>query len=120
MKAPGIQINRRPEKTHVRTVTCFASFACLMVWLLLFHSAGIFGEMFKGLGVHLSYATKVLIANYIWIYPLFFGGAAASLIAIEILVRDTSRRLQIAECFSQLTATSAGLVIIVLYCPCLI
>ncbi len=94
MKAPEIQINRRPEKTHVRTVTCFASFACLTVWLLLFHSAGIFGEMFKGLGVHLSYATKVLIANYIWIYPLFFGGAAASLIANEILVRDTSRRLQ--------------------------
>jgi hypothetical protein len=94
MKASEIQINRRPEKTHVRTVAFFASFAGLRVWLLLFRSAGILGEMFKGLGVHLPFAKKVLISNYIWIYPLLFGGAAASLIANEILVRDTSRRLR--------------------------
>jgi hypothetical protein len=92
MKASGIQINRRPEKTRVRTVA-FASFACLTVWLLLFHSTGIFGEMLKGLGVRLPFATKFLISNYIWIYPLLFGGAAASLIANETLVRDTSQRL---------------------------
>jgi type II secretory pathway component PulF len=61
---------------------------------LLVHSTDILAEMFKGLGVQLSYATKVLISNYTWIYPLLFGGAAASLIANEILVRDTSRRLQ--------------------------
>jgi hypothetical protein len=100
MKAPEIQINRRPEKTHVRTVAFFASFACLTVWLLLFHSTGILGEMFKGLGVHRSYATKVLIANYTWIYLLFFGGAAASFITNEILVRDTSRRLQTSRVLS--------------------
>jgi hypothetical protein len=94
MKAPEIQINRRPEKTHVRTVAFFASLACLTVWLLLVHSTDILAEVFKGLGVQLSYATKVLISNYTWIYPLLFGGAAASLIANEILVRDTSRRLQ--------------------------
>jgi len=93
MKALEIQINRRPEKAHVRTVAFFASFSGLTVWLLLFRS-GILGEMFKGLGVHLPFATKVHISNYIWIYPLLFGGAAASLIAIEILVRDTSRRLR--------------------------
>jgi hypothetical protein len=94
MKASEIQINRRPEKSHVRTVGFFAWFACLTVWLLRFHSTGTFGEMFKGLGVHLSFVTKVLISTYIWIYPLLFGGAGASLIANEILVRGTSRRLQ--------------------------
>jgi len=107
MKASEIQINRRPEKTHVRTVAFFASLACLTVWLLLVHSTGILGEVFKGLGVHLSYATKGLISNYTWIYPLLFGGPAASLIANEIVVRDTSRRLQTARV--QQTAPSAGL-----------
>jgi hypothetical protein len=96
MKASEIQINRRPEKTHVRTVVFSASFAGLTVWLLFFRSAGILGEMFKGLGVHLPFATKVLISNYIWIYPLLFGGAAASLIANEILVR-TGRVLFAAD-----------------------
>jgi len=62
--------------------------------VLLFHSTRTLGEMLKDLGVQLSFATKVLIPNYIWIYPLLVGGAGASLIANEILVRGTNRRLQ--------------------------
>ena len=72
MKASEIQINRRPEKTHVRTVAFFASFSGLTVWLLLFHSTGILGEMFKGLRVasvfcdkSSHYAGLVIIVSYL-------------------------------------------------------
>ena len=75
--------------------------------------------MFKGLGVHLSYATKVLIANYIWIYPLLFGGAGPSLTPRRFWSAELAGDFKLVECFSQLTAASAGLVIIVLYLPLL-
>ena len=83
-----------PHEIHLRDLlgkilswllSVLLSLGCVFVSFILSRSTGIFGDLFKELGVDLPLATKFLIASYKWLYPLLFGGAAILLIVKEIV-----------------------------------
>jgi len=59
------------------SLSILVSLGSVVIFAGLLKSIKMFDKMFKGLGVQLP--TSSLVANYIWLFPLFHGGAAAFL-----------------------------------------
>ena len=97
----------------------FISFGCLTAGFALPRAIGIFEGMFNGLGVELPFATSFLIVNRVWLFLLFFGGAAIFLIAKERLICDARRRLSVTGIVLMAALSFMGLVHHVLYLPVL-
>ena len=114
------QDNRVSSKILTPTLSVSVAFGCLVAWLVLIKVTPIFTTLFKGLEVELPLPTKFLLANYFWIYPLFFSGTVAALVAQEILVRDTRRRLLSMGAIFLMAAVSVGAAVICLYLPLLV
>jgi type II secretory pathway component PulF len=90
-------------------------FACLV----LVRSMGIFSTLFQGLGVELPGATRFLLATYVWLFPVFFVGAAVLVIAKEFVMRDVRGRLAATLLIFVTAASFVGMVVFVLYLPLL-
>ena len=95
------------------------SLGCLFACLVLVRSIGIFNTLFQGLGVELPGATRFLLATYVWLFPIFFVGAAILVIAKEFVMRDVRGRLAATLIIFITAASSVGLVVLVLYLPVL-
>ena len=66
----------------------FALVCCLYYLVAYFELAGaapIFAKLFKELGVELPLLTRLLMANYSWLFPVLFVGAVILTIAKEFL-----------------------------------
>ena len=64
--------------------------ACIYFgWLAfnLYRTTGVFMNMFASMGVEMPLATRFVIANYRWSYPIFFGSAAALMLGKQFFVR---------------------------------
>jgi len=84
----------------------------------LFQATPIFRDLFNGLGVDLPVATKFLLANYVWLYPVFFGGAAILLIVCEFAVHEKRRRLTATIIIFSASVSSLAVAYFILYLPC--
>jgi hypothetical protein len=73
----------------------------------------------SGLGVELPGATRFLLATYVWLFPVFFVGAAILVIAKEFVMRDVRGRLAATLVIFVTAASSVGLVVFVLHLPLL-
>ena len=95
------------------------SLGCLFACLVLVRSIAIFNTLFQGLGVELPGATRFLLATYVWLFPVFFVGAAILVIAKEFVMRDVRGRLAATLVIFVTAASSVGLAVFVLYLPVL-
>ena len=117
MERLELQPNRKPEIALARTLAVLVSLGCVTSLLLLAKVLPIFGGLFKGLEVHLPFATRFLVANYGWISALFVGGAVVLPTVTEFLIPATRRRLIITGSAFAATVASLALVVFILYLP---
>jgi hypothetical protein len=98
-------------------MTIFVIFWCLVFCLALVNSTSAFTTLFSTLNVQPPFATRFLLANHKWIYPLLVGATALFVLAKEFVVRDPRSRLSTTAIVFVAAASSLGLVIYVLYLP---
>ena len=101
METLELQPNRKPEIALARTLAVFVSLGCVTSSLLLAKVVPIFGGLFKGLEVHLPFATRFLVANYGWISALFVGEAVLPTVT-EFLIPATRRLIITGSAFAAL------------------
>jgi hypothetical protein len=117
MEVPEPQPNRTVGIALSRSLVALASVGFLTSSLLLLKVVPIFGGLFKGLGVQLPFATRVLVTGNGWIAALFVGGAVVLPIATEFLIPALRRRLIVSGSALAVSSVSAGLMVFVLYLP---
>jgi hypothetical protein len=117
MDTNEVPLNSIPGRILAWMLTVLVSAACLNAWYALFGATSIYQNLFKGLGVELPLATKILLATYVWLYPILFGGAAILLFGKEFIIRETRSRLAATGIVFLFAAASIGLVQYVLYLP---
>jgi hypothetical protein len=87
------KLGRVPWKILAWAFAVFVAAICVETGYALFRSTVIFRTLFQDLGLDLPIATKLLVSNCVWIYPLLFGGGAIFLIAKEFMIAEPKRRL---------------------------
>lgn len=85
--------------------------------LYIVRTIPIFATMFQGLGVALPLPTRVLLATYYWLLPLFFIALAVFVIWKEISLRELRYRFVVTITVFLASLSAPGLVIFVLYQP---
>jgi hypothetical protein len=117
MESHEIQVRSLIGKILAWALSGIVSLICLLVGFVLSRTTPVLGDMFKELGVELPLATKFLIANCSWLYPLFFGGLAVLSIAKELWVHATRRRLSASGIILMAAFSSVGLERLIMYLP---
>lgn len=91
----------------------------LLAYLGLASATPIFAKMFEGLGVALPLPTRLLMASYWWLFPVFFIGAVILTIAKQFVPLE-KRFLRLANLFLIVVGVAfAPLVVLTLYLPLL-
>jgi hypothetical protein len=93
METEELKLSRAPGRILSWLLTAFLALGCLLACFNLSRSTVLLGSMFETLGIDAAPATRHLVANYSWIYPLFFGVAGISLIVKDFLIESPRRRL---------------------------
>jgi len=96
-------------------LSILVSLVFLVFCVGLLKSIRMFDEMFKNLDVQLPLPTRFLVANYVWLFPLFYGGGAAFLIVKEFVMRSVPHRLITSALVLVAGMWSLGLLHFVLY-----
>jgi hypothetical protein len=109
-----------PSKLYVSWL--FALVCCLyylLAYLGLASATPIFAKMFEGLEVALPLPTRLLMASYSWLFPVFFVGAVILTIAKQFVPLE-KRPLRLANLFLIVVGVAfAPLVVFTLYLPLL-
>ena len=71
--------------------------------------------MFSSMGVELRGPTLFLVASYRWLYPIWFGGAAALVVAKQFFVREKIVSLTITFATTVTMAILSGEIVKALY-----
>jgi len=119
METREIQIVSRKELWFAWGTSVFVSLCCIFICIALVQFTRNFMELFKGIGVELPLATRLLIATYSWLFPLLFVGAAVLVIAKEFVLHKMRHRLATTAVVFLAAISSVGLVQYVLYLPLL-
>jgi hypothetical protein len=109
MEEHEIQEHNQKGKGLAWVASVLVSLCSVWMCVILARSTGIFGELFKGLGVEPPSATRFLVATYSWLYPIVFIGSAILVIAKEFMLRDVQRRLAVTVIIFVVAMSSAGL-----------
>jgi hypothetical protein len=54
----------------------------------LYYSISVFARMYTSMGVELPFATRFVVATYLWLFPVLFVGATIVVIAKQFFIRD--------------------------------
>jgi hypothetical protein len=119
MEEHEIQEHNQKGKGLAWVASVLVSLCSVWMCVILARSTGIFGELFKGLGVEPPSATRFLVATYSWLYPIVFIGSAILVIAKEFMLRDVQRRLAVTVIIFVVAMSSAGLAQYLLSVPLL-
>jgi len=90
---------------------------CVLNGLYMVRAVPIFVTMYQGLGVELPLPTRVLLATYYWLLPLFFIALAVFVIWKEISLRELRYKFVVTITVFLASLSAPGLVILVLYQP---
>jgi hypothetical protein len=80
--------------SNSRVPWLFALACCLyylLAYLCLASAAPIFAKLFEGLGVALPLPTRLLMASYSWLFPVWFVGAVILTISKQFVPLDKLR-----------------------------
>lgn len=90
---------------------------CILDGLYVVRAIPIFATMFQGLGVELPLPTRVLLATYYWLVPLFFIALAVFVVWKEISLQELRYRFVVTITVFLASLSAPGLVALVLYQP---
>jgi type II secretory pathway component PulF len=117
MESQQMHQPKPPRQSFAPFFPLLTLLSCVVIGFGSFQGTPIFRDLYKGLGVDLPLPTKFLLANYAWLYPLFFGGAAILLIVDEFVVREARRRLTATKIIFLASVSSLAVVMFILYLP---
>src|SRR4051812_30254512 len=94
---PGFQPANSPARGSVFTwiATILACAYVMGTGVMLYVSTPKFIDMYLSMGVELPLPTRLVIATYRFLYPLWFGGATVLVIAKQFSVREKWPNLSI-------------------------
>ena len=90
---------------------------CALSGLYIVRVVPIFATMFQGLGVELPLPTRVLLASYYWLLPLFFVALSVFVVWKEISLRELRYKFVVTVTVFLASLSAPGLVILALYAP---
>jgi hypothetical protein len=99
--------------------TGIVAFTCALLAPILIRVVPIYANMFEGLGVELPWPTRVLLATYYWLLPIFFVALAVFVVWKEYSTRELRRRFLLTARVFFAALITVGLVVFVLYLPVL-
>jgi type IV pilus assembly protein PilC len=92
---------------------------CLLLAPILILVIPSYSNMFQGLGVELPWPTRVLLATYYWLLPIFFVALALLVVWKGCSTRELRRRFLLTARVFFAALITVGLVVFVLYLPVL-
>ena len=117
IETPASPTNRVAGTVVSWMVTGAVSLAWLVACAFFVLATPIFALLFTGLGVELPFATRFLMSNYIWFYPLLFGVLAVVIFVKQLRAPDVRRRLKATGIGMLAAIAAAGLIILGMYLP---
>jgi type II secretory pathway component PulF len=99
--------------------TGIVAVSCLLLAPILISVIPSYSNMFHGLGVELPWPTRVLLATYYWLLPIFFVALAVFVVWKECSTRELRRRFLLTARVFFAALITVGLVAFVLYLPVL-
>ncbi len=86
---------------------------------MLYYSTSKFMELFVSFDVQLPSATRMLVTNYRWLLPVWFGGAVLLMVAKQYFVRENAINLTITFATTITMSVLSGQIVRMLYQPIL-
>ena len=93
MSTSSVELDKSSRTDRsVTAITWLATvLACsYFLWIgwSLYRSISVFADMYTSMGVVLPVITRLVVANYRWLFPVFFLGATGVMVAKQFFVRD--------------------------------